>query len=85
MISIGGRENGDEKIGFISDYIRDTRLVARLGYSDSVSDIESKIPETNRDILKAHIQRRHPEWDEDQIETVLEGVLSDRDNISKDE
>ena len=85
MISIGGRENGDEKIGFISDYIRDTRLVARLGYSDSVSDIESEIPETNRDILKAHIQRRHPEWDEDQIETVLEGVLSDRDNISKDE
>ena len=85
MVFIGGRQNENKKIGSVSNHIQNNHLAARLGYSASVSEIESEIPETNRDTLKTHIQRRHPEWDEDQIETVLEGILSDRDNISEDE
>lgn len=85
MVSIGGRQDEGKKIGSISDHIQNNRLAARLGYSASVSEIESEIPEMNRDTLKTHIQRRHPEWDEDQIETVLEGILSDRDDISENE
>ena len=85
MVSVGGHQNRDDKIGSIWNRLRKNPLVSRLGYSASVSEIESEVPETNRDTLKTHIQRRHPEWDEDQIETILEGILSDRDNISEDE
>jgi len=85
LIAIISRQEMRQEVTNGRGQLIQIRSLIRIGQPDSVSEIESKTSEVNIDTLKNRIQDQHPEWDTEQVETVLAGILSEPDEESQNE
>ena len=58
---------------------------ARLPWRDRTGDRSSRAGEVDVEALVAHLRRRHPDWDENRVRRVAQGVLPGRTEPREDE
>lgn len=57
--------------------VSDNKIGLRMGTDESqaASEIESQSPKADPQALKRELRKRHPDWDEERLDTVITGVL----------